>query len=551
MAYNILVSDNLHQQGIDLLREREGFHVDVKTGLSTEDLKKEIGAYHGLVIRSATIVNADLLSHASLLRVIGRAGTGLDNVDVPYATRLGIVVMNTPGGNAEATAEHTISLIMCAHRHIAQAVESMKAGKWEKKKFQGREIAGRTLGVIGLGKVGSIVGKLASRGLKMNVLGYDPVTTVEAASQAGVKLVSLSEIFSRSHVITVHTPLNDETRGLINAAAFEKMRDGVIVVNCARGGIIDENALLDALESGKVASAALDVYSIKPPGEHPLVMHPRVVTTPHLGASTGEAQINVAVAVVNQIIDYLEKGLVRNAVNLPSIDPAQAAKMVPYLNLAQRLAQFLGRLTAGGIVELEVEYQGEIAAWDLKPLTYSALVGLLSGFEGTDVNQVNAPIIAQARGIRVLETTLKESELHGSSLVMRTRTSEGTSHMVQGALIRRIGYEPRIIGIDGFVTEAVPAGPMLIVTNRDVPGMIAGMSGALAGRRINIAQMNLSRDRAGGKAMSIINIDTPADESTLDSIRNIEGIINVKQVILDSGLGADVAAASTSDTVSV
>jgi D-3-phosphoglycerate dehydrogenase len=257
---------------------------------------------------------------------------------------------------------------------------------------------------------------------------YDPVTTVEAASQAGVKLVSLSEIFSRSHVITVHTPLNDETRGLINAAAFERMRDGVIVVNCARGGIIDENALLDALESGKVASAARDVYSIKPPGEHPLVMHPRVVTTPHLGASTGEAQINVAVAVVNQIIDYLEKGIVRNAVNLPSIDPAQAPKMVPYLNLAQRLAQFLGRLTAGGIVELEVEYQGEIAAWDLRPLTYSALVGLLSGFEGTDVNQVNAPMIAQARGIRVLETTLKESELHGSSLVMRTRTSEGTSH---------------------------------------------------------------------------------------------------------------------------
>jgi D-3-phosphoglycerate dehydrogenase / 2-oxoglutarate reductase len=550
MAYNILVSDNLHQQGIDLLRQREGFHVDVKTGLSAEALKEIIGTYHGLVIRSATSVTAGLLQHATSLKVIGRAGTGLDNVDVSEATRRGIVVMNTPGGNAEATAEHTISLIMCAHRHIPQAVESMKEGKWEKKKFQGREMAGKTLGVIGLGKVGSIVGKLASRGLKMNVLGYDPVTTAAVASQAGVKLVSLDEIFRRSDVITVHTPLNDETRAMVNGAAFEKMREGVIVVNCARGGIIDENALLDALESGKVGAAALDVYSISPPGQHALVMHQRVISTPHLGASTGEAQINVAVAVVNQIIDYLEKGHVRNAVNLPSIDPAQRAKMAPYLNLARRLAQFLGRLTADGIVELEVEYQGEIAAWDLSPLTNSALVGLLSGFEGTDVNQVNAPMIAQARGIRVLETTLEESELHGSSLVMKTRTSEGTSHAVQGALIRRIGYEPRIIGIDGFVTEAVPAGPMLIVTNRDIPGIISGVSGALASRRINIGQMNLSRDCIGGMAMSIINVDAPADKSTLDNIRNIEGIISVKQVILDSGLVAGVATACTDDSVS-
>jgi D-3-phosphoglycerate dehydrogenase len=551
MAYNILVADNLHQEGIDLLRQQKSFHVEVSTGLPSEALKKIIGNCHGLVIRSATTVTADLLRYAPQLRVIARAGTGLDNVDVAAATRRGIVVMNTPGGNAEATAEHTISLIMCAHRHIAQAVASMKEGKWEKKRFQGREMAGRTLGVIGLGKVGSIVSKLASRGLKMNVLGYDPVTTAEAASQAGVKLVSLNDIFLRSDVITVHTPLNDETRGMINAAAFDKMKDGVIVINCARGGIIDEDALLSALESGKVAAAGLDVYSVSPPGEHPLVVHPRVVTTPHLGASTGEAQINVSVTVVNQIIDYLEKGLVRNAVNLPSIDPAQSAMIIPYLDLAGRLAQFLGRLTAGGIVELEVEYHGKITAWDLKPVTNSALVGLLSGFEGTDVNQVNASMIAQARGIRVFETTLKESELHGSSLVMRTRTSEGISHSVQGAFIRRIGYEPRIIGIDGFVTEAVPAGAMLIVTNRDIPGMIAGMSGALAARRINIAQMNLSRDCIGGSAMSIINIDTPADEPTLDAVRNIEGIISVKQVILDSGPMTEAGTGSTSDTVSL
>ncbi|MGB6063572.1 MAG: phosphoglycerate dehydrogenase [Desulfomonilaceae bacterium] len=551
MDYHILVSDNVHQQGLGLLEKQEGFHVDVKTGLSADALKQIIGTYDGLVIRSATTVTADLLKFASKLKVIGRAGTGLDNVDVAAATRQGIVVMNTPGGNAVATAEHTISLIMCAHRHIPQAVASMKKGKWEKKKFQGREMAGKTLGVIGLGKVGSIVSKLASRGLKMNVLGYDPFTTVEAASQIGAKLASLQDILSCSDVITVHTPLSNETRGMIDAAAFGKMKEGIVVVNCARGGIIDETALLDALESGKVSAAALDVYTSSPPGEHPLVMHPRVVATPHLGASTGEAQINVAIAVANQIIDYLAKGIVRNAVNLPGMDPAKAAKITPYLGLARRLAQFLGLLTPNGIIELEIEYHGEVASWDLKPITNSALVGLLSGFEGTEVNQVNASMIAQARGIRVSETTLEESELHGSSLLLRTGTSKGMSHSVQGALIRRIGYEPRIIGIDGFVTEAVPAGPMLVVNNKDIPGMIAGMSGALAAGGINIAQMNLSRDCVGGMAMSIINIDAPADDVTLESIRSIEGIIGVKQVILDSGAIAGAGADSTCDKVSL
>lgn len=531
--YRVLVSDNVHEQGIELLRKRELFLVDVKIGLPPDELARIIGDYHGLVIRSATKVTADLIRSASQLKVIGRAGSGLDNVDVAEATRKGIVVMNTPGGNAMATAEHTLTMIMAACRHIPHAVHSMKLGKWEKKKFQGSEVTGKTLGVIGLGKVGSLVAKRASKGLKMNVLGYDPVTTPEAASQMGAKLTPLDDIIRKSDVISIHTPLSPETRNMLNAASFEKMKSGVIVVNCARGGLIDEQALLDALESGKVAAAALDVYAETPPGDNPLVMHPRVVATPHLGASTVEAQINVATAIAEQIIDFLEHGVIRNAVNVPAIDPGLRPKLAPYLDLASRLGHFLSQLSPGQISEMQMVYFGEIAQWDVKPVTNAALVGLLSRFAGPDVNDVNARVTAERHGIKVSETTSRESAFYGPSVEIRARSSEGSTLSVLGALIQRIGFEPRIIGIDDFVTEAVPAGAMLVVANKDVPGMIAGISGALARSGINIAQMNLSRDKIGGRAMSIINIDALADEATLEVIRGIEGILSVRQVVLD------------------
>jgi len=537
MLYHILVSDNVHEQGINLLTARPDFVVDVNKGLTPEALREIIGKYHALVIRSATKVTEPLLDAAANLKVVGRAGTGLDNVDVAAATRRGIVVMNTPGGNAVSAAEHTLALIMAAHRHIPQAAASMKQGKWEKKRFQGREMAGRTLGVIGLGKIGTIVGTRARRGLKMNVLAYDPAITSQAASELGVKLASLDEIFSRSDIVTVHTPLNKETQGLVGSRAFSLMKDGVVVINCARGGIIDEAALLAGLESGKVAAAALDVYTVSPPGESPLVMHPRVISTPHLGASTREAQIDVAVSIAEQIIDYLEKGIVRNAVNVPSLDTGQLARIGPYLDLARRLGQFLSGLTPTSVMELELECRGDVATWDVKPITNAALVGLLSSYEGPELNDVNARVVAEERGIRVLETTMTEEDRYGPSLLIRTRCSDGALFSVQGALIERVGHEPRIIGIDAFVTEAVPAGPMLIVRNRDIPGMIAGVSGALARSGINIAQMNLSRDCVGGLAMSIINLDTPADEATLATIREIDGILSVKQVVLDDELG--------------
>ncbi len=534
MAYKILISDNLHSRGIDLLASREGAEVDVKTDLSPGDLLEIIGSYEGLVIRSATKVTGEVIARANNLKVIGRAGTGLDNVDIPAATRRGVVLMNTPGGNSEAAAEHTLALIMAAHRHIPQAVESMKAGKWEKKKFQGREIAGKTLGIIGLGKIGGIVAGLASRGMGMTTLGYDPIASPEAISRIGVKAAELDEIFSKSDVITVHTPLNRDTLNLINAAAFEKMRDGVIVINCARAGIVNEDDLLQALESGKVAVAAIDVFSKEPPGPTSLVQHLRVIATPHLAASTQEAQLNVAVAVAEQMIDYLENGIVRNAVNVPAVEPAVREKIAPYLDLARRIAQFGVLLVDGGVSEIEVAYRGRITeGWDLTPVTNAALVGLFQRSEGGNVNYVNAPVIAKERQVHVSETTQKQNSDSRSSVAVRILLTDGSGVRVEGALIWRSGHEPRIIALDNYVTEAAPSGPMLVVTNRDIPGMIAKMTTALADGGVNIAQMNLSRDGPGGTALAIINTDTPVKDATLEQIRKIAGILRANRVVVD------------------
>jgi len=533
MNHSILISDGLDQQGVNLLESRPGFRVDVRTDLSPDELLNLIGDYDALVIQSTTRVDADVLTRARKLKVVARAGANLDNVDIAEATRRGVVVMNTPEANSIATAEHAIGLIMALHRHIPQAVASMKEGKWEKKKFQGREIAGRTLGVIGLGVVGQTVCRLASRGLKMQVLAYDPSTSAEAAIHAGAKLVSLDELLGRSEAISVHASLSDETCGLLGAAAFDKVKSGVLLVNCSSAGVVDETALLAALDSDKVAAVAIDVYPKVEPQSQPLLMHPRVVTTPHLRAATAEAQVNMSVAAAEQVIDYLEKQIARNAVNVPSIEPSEVHLFLPYLDLALRLAQFAGSLASSAVTAMEMQYQGEIARWNLRPITNAGLVGLLRRFEGDAVNAVNADVIANRKGIRVSETIVTVSQDFPSSLLVRIRCEDGTARSVQGALIQRTGYEPRIIAVDQFVTEAVPAGAMLVVTNRDIPGMIAGISGVLAQRSINIAQMNLSRESVGGTALSIINVDEQADESTIQQISNIEGILSVKQVVLD------------------
>lgn len=532
MEFRVLVSDNVHDAGIDIFRNTDGFQVDVKQGLSPEELKAVIGQYHALVIRSATKVTADVLAEASELKVIGRAGAGLDNVDLSEATRRGIAVMNTPGENSVAAAEHTIGLIMAMHRHLPQAVASMKEGRWDKKKYQGREMAGKTLGVVGLGKIGSHVARLASRGLKMKVLAYDPAVTADAALQFGATLTTLDDLIAESDVVSLHVPLKDGTRNLIDREAIAKMKDSVMIVNAARGGIIDEDALLAGLESGKIAAAGLDVFSVQPPGDRAVVMHPKVTATPHLGASTTEAQINVAVAVARQIVDYLRDGIVRNAVNAPAVVSSEFPRLSPYMELSERLGRFIGSLVTGTITEMEVEYHGELATWDFEPITNAAVAGLLSNFEEDEVNQVNASFLAGNRGIRVSQTTRHERKDHASSVIIRTVCTEASTRSVEGTLIHREALEPRIISIDGFVTEAVPAGPMLVITNRDIPGMICGITHALAARSINIAQMNLSRDRPGGTALSIVNIDEPADDETLDNIRNVAGVLTVHQCLL-------------------
>ena len=416
----VLVSDSLASQGVDVLRSASGIDVIDKPGTSAEELLDMIGDVEGLVIRSATKVTAEVLEKASSLKVIGRAGIGVDNVDVAAATSRGIVVVNTPEGNNITTAEHAIALIVSLARHIPHATASMKAGKWEKKKFQGTEIYNRILGVIGAGNIGRIVVARA-QALGMRVIVADPFLTSENAARMDVERVELDELLRRSDIITVHVPKNKETLGLLNAAAFEQMRDGVMVVNAARGGIIDETALLGALESGKVAGAALDVFVEEPPpADHPLVAHPKVICTPHLGASTDQAQINVSVAVAEQVRDYLLDGVVRNSINVPSVSPELMAEVAPYLRLGEKLGLFQGQLVEGSIDQVEVQYAGEIADINVAPITIAVLKGLLTRRREC-VNMVNAPVVAQELGIKLIETKVSRSEDFASSITLRVK----------------------------------------------------------------------------------------------------------------------------------
>ncbi len=532
MPYKLLICGTVHQEGLELLKSDKDFEVTLRPNLNVTELAAIIGDYDALIVRPDTAVNAEVLRPAKKLKALGRAGGAIDNIDVAEATRRGVVVMNTPGVNTIATAEHTLSLIMAAYRHIPQATASMKAGKWEKKRFQGHEITDKTLGLLGLGRVGSMVARKACQALKMRVIGYDPAFTERAAAQMGVKFVGFRELISTADVISVHVPFNSSTACLLGPEEFSVMKDGVIIINTAHGGLLNEGALLEALNAGKVSQAALDAFQTTPPGLTALIEHPNVIATPQVGASTQEAQVNVALTVIHQVMDFFHKGVIRNAVNVHSIDESARRKIAPYLDLAGRLGSFLGQVVPAGITAMEVEYIGDLGP-ELEPITNTALAGLLSVFEGSEVNVVNAMYLAENRGIRVSETTLKEGSTYGPSIEVRIASKDGKHFSVQGALIRRIGYEQRIIGIGPFLTEAVPCGPMLIITNEDRPGMIAGMSGALAARGANIAQLNLSRDSIGGLAMAIINLDEAADDETLETIRSVDGILSVRQVILD------------------
>ncbi|MEK7735476.1 MAG: phosphoglycerate dehydrogenase [Nitrospirota bacterium] len=520
----VLVSDKISDKGVEILK-KAGLDVDVKTGMKPDELKACIGEYHGLVIRSATKATAEIIEAAKNLKVIGRAGSGLDNVDKAAASKKGIVVMNTPGGNTITTAEHTIALLFSLARLVPQATASMKAGQWEKKKFMGVELFNKTLGIIGLGSIGNQVAKKA-QGLEMVVVAYDPFLSDDRAKALGIEKVSLDELFSRSDFITIHTPLTPETRNLINSETIGKMKNGVRIINCARGGIINEKDMYEALKSGRVAGAALDVFEKEPvEPDNPLLSLENVICTPHLGAATEEAQENVAIAVAEQIADYLVRGTIRNAVNFPSIPADQVARLQPYLNLAEKLGSFAAQVFEGGITGVTIEYMGDVSELNTAPVTIAALKGLLTPILEETVNFVNAPFIAKERGIEVKETKTAEAGDYQSMLALRIKAKDKERYFA-GTLFSK--KDPRIVQVDNFAVEIVPEGIMLFIYNVDKPGVIGNLGAFFGKNNINIARMHFGRESAGGTAISVMSIDSPVTSRQLDEIKKMPNILSVK-----------------------
>ncbi|MDJ0852231.1 MAG: phosphoglycerate dehydrogenase [Myxococcota bacterium] len=523
----VLVTDSLAPQGLEILERAPGLDVVDRPGLSPGELESEIADAHALVIRSGTKVTADVIAAAPELRVIGRAGIGVDNVDVPAATARGIVVMNTPGGNNITTAEHAVALLVALARHIPQATASMKAGEWEKKKFTGLELYNRTLGVVGLGRIGRIVADRA-HGLGMKVIGHDPYVSEHAAAMVDVELVTFDQLLERADAISVHVPRTKDTAGLLGREAFARMRPGVLIVNAARGGIIDEEALLEALDSGQVEGAALDVFSEEPPPpDHPLVRHERVICTPHLGASTEQAQVNVSIAVAEQVRDYLIHDIIGNAVNVPSISREALSEMRPYLVLAEKLGRFQGQVCTGGIEQIEVEYSGEAAQLNVAPLTVAVLKGLLESM--TDqVNMVNAPVLAQERGIKVIESKASRTSDFASAITTRVKGCD--DRLIEGAVFH--GAQPRIVRIDDFMMEAIPEGPTLLLHNHDRPGVVGHVGNVLGEAGVNISRMQLALSRERGEAAMLVNVDTVPGPAVLERLRGLSHMISAQLVDL-------------------
>ncbi|MDF1562605.1 MAG: phosphoglycerate dehydrogenase [Deltaproteobacteria bacterium] len=521
----VLVSDKLSQEGLAIFEAAEGIEVDNRPGLSPEELLACIGDYHGLAIRSGTKVTAEVLAAAKKLEVVGRAGIGVDNVDREAASRRGVVVMNTPGGNTVTTAEHTLAMLMSVSRHIPQATATLKAGKWEKKKLQGRELFNKTLGVIGLGAIGRIVADRAM-GLKMKVIGYDPLLDGEDARTLGVELVSLDELYRRSDYVTVHVPMTDETRGMIDAAVIEKMKPGVFIINCARGGIVDEAALDQALAAGRIGGAAFDVFVEEPPpADHPLLKHDTFVCSPHLGASTEEAQVNVAVAVAEQMVEYLTTGNPRNAVNLPAVPSDVREVIAPYLELAHRLGALAGQLAPKGAKRFTLTTAGEVAQVSSRPLASKALAAFVGARLDGNVNEVNAPHLAAEHGLELIEARAGSAGRF-VSLIQIEVESEGGSFELAGTLFGE--DDPRIVRMQGHDLEAIPEGALLVFHNDDQPGVVGGIGTLLGQAGINIAGMQLSLHDETGKAMSIVNVARLPDEEVLAKLAALPHILWVR-----------------------
>ncbi|OCC15722.1 D-3-phosphoglycerate dehydrogenase [Dissulfuribacter thermophilus] len=520
----VLVTDPIANEGIEILRDA-GIEVEEKLGLSPEELRQAIKGVHGLIIRSNTKVTADLVEAADELKVVGRAGTGLDNVDIPACNKHGIVVMNTPGGNTNSAAEHTIAMILAVSRHIPQATASMKEGKWEKKKFLGQEVAGKTLGIIGIGRIGSIVAQLA-QGLKMKVVAFDPHIRPDLAERMGVELMDLDGVLARADYISVHTPLTPETKWLLNKDLFDKMKDGAIVVNCARGGIINEEDLYEALKSGKLKAAALDVFEKEPTTlENKLLSLENFICTPHLGASTKEAQENVAVAVARQIRDYLLNGEVRNAVNVPSVTGEALAQLAPYIGLGEKIGAFQAQILEGPIEEVEVIYQGDVAELDTKPVTIAMLKELLAPAVREDVNSVNAPIIAEERGIKVTESKSSTAEDFTNLITVKVKGGS-EENIISGTIFGK--KEPRLVRLNDFRLEAVPEGHMLLIYNEDRPGVIGRIGMTLGSAGINIARMQVGQDPSHKRNVILLTTNEVVSKEVLDNLLAQEGVTQAR-----------------------
>ncbi|MCD6305651.1 MAG: phosphoglycerate dehydrogenase [Deltaproteobacteria bacterium] len=524
----VLVSDPLSEVGIQIFQETPGIDVDVTTGLAPEELKGIIGGYDGLVIRSATRVTADIIEAAHCLKVIGRAGIGLDNVDIPAASQRGIVVMNTPEGNTITTAEHTMAMMMALSRNIPQATASLKQGKWEKKKFKGRELFNKTLGLIGLGHIGRIVADRA-KGMKMKVIVYDPYIKPDRIEMLDLEPVSLDGLLSRADYITVHTPKTEETKNMINREVISKMKKGAMIINCARGGIVNEADAYEALASGHLGGAAFDVFETEPPGRTRLMELPNFICTPHLGASTKEAQDNVAKDVAEQIIAYLLHGTVKNAVNVPSISEELMTVLRPFVTLLERIGSFQAQLSESALVEVQVHYRGVVTEYDVTPLTTALLKGMLTPILKHDINFVNAPYIAGERGIEVVESKSTRSDDFASLVKVTAKTLEG-ENIISGTIFGR--DLPRILRINNFYLEAIPEGHILLIRNENTPGVIGQITSALARHQINISRMQVGEEKEKKQNVILITTGTSVNDDILEEIRLLEHVFSAQRIEL-------------------
>jgi D-3-phosphoglycerate dehydrogenase len=518
----VLITDELSPRAVEIFRAR-GVDADVAIGLDAGELRRRIAGYHGLAVRSATKVTADLIAAADALKVVGRAGIGVDNIDVAAATERGIVVMNTPYGNSITAAEHTIAMMFALARQIPAADRLTQAGQWQKSRFMGTELSGKTLGIIGCGNIGAIVADRA-RGLRMKTIAYDPFLAPERAVELGVERVPLDELFARADFITLHTPLNDATRNLIDKKALARMKRGVRLINCARGGLVDEAALAAALDAGHVAGAAIDVFVDEPATASPLFGRDNFVATPHLGASTSEAQENVALEIAEQMADLLLTGAVANAVNMPSLSAEEALRLKPYMVLAEQLGSFAGQLTESGIRAVSLEYEGAIADLNIKPLTATALTGLLAP-QLAAVNIVNAPLICRQRDIRVSETRRAEGGDY-QTLMRLTVTTERRQRSVAGTVFA--GNKPRLVDVEGIALDAELGRHVLFVRNKDKPGFIGALGNTLGAAQVNIATFHLGRTAPGEDAIALVEVDQELTPSLIEAVRRLPNVIQAK-----------------------